>query len=84
MRLSSWEVPPLFRLIQACGQVPEQDPAGKGMYETFNMGIGLVLVVESGKVEEVLRSLSAGGERAVPLGEVGARPRGGAPVLLQR
>ena len=84
VRLSSWEVPPLFRLIQRCGEVPEQDPAGKGMYETFNMGIGLVLAVESAKAEEVIRLLAAGGERAVPLGEVGARPRGDAPVLLER
>jgi phosphoribosylformylglycinamidine cyclo-ligase len=84
VRLASWEVPPLFRLIQRCGEVPEQDPAGKGMYETFNMGIGLVLVVEPGKVDQVVRGLAAGGERAVLLGEVGARPRGGAPVLLRR
>jgi phosphoribosylformylglycinamidine cyclo-ligase len=84
VRLSSWEVPPLFRLIQRCGEVPEQDPAGKGMYETFNMGIGLVLAVEAGRAEEVIRSLAAGGERAVPLGEVGARPRGGIPVQLER
>jgi phosphoribosylformylglycinamidine cyclo-ligase len=84
VRLASWEVPPLFRLIQRCGQVPEQDPAGKGMYETFNMGIGLVLAVEAGKADQVVRGLAAGGERAVLLGEVGARPRGGAPVLLQR
>jgi phosphoribosylaminoimidazole (AIR) synthetase len=48
------------------------------------MGIGLVLVVEPGKVDQVVRSLAAGGERAVLLGEVGARPRGGAPVLLRR
>jgi phosphoribosylaminoimidazole (AIR) synthetase len=63
-------VPPLFRLIQRCGQVPERDPAGKGMYETFNMGLGLVLAVEAGSTEEVLRRLKAAGERAVVLGEV--------------
>jgi phosphoribosylformylglycinamidine cyclo-ligase len=72
VRLGSWEVPPLFRLIQRCGQVPERDPAGKGMYETFNMGIGLVLAVEAGKAEEVRRSLQAAGERVVSLGEVEA------------
>jgi phosphoribosylformylglycinamidine cyclo-ligase len=70
VRLGSWEVPPLFRLIQRCGQVPERDPAGKGMYETFNMGLGLVLAVEAGSTEEVLRRLKAAGERAVVLGEV--------------
>jgi phosphoribosylformylglycinamidine cyclo-ligase len=70
VRLGSWEVPPLFRLIQRCGQVPERDPSGKGMYETFNMGIGLVLAVEAGESGEVLRRLKDAGERAVPLGEV--------------
>jgi phosphoribosylformylglycinamidine cyclo-ligase len=54
------------------------------MYETFNMGIGLVLAVEAGRTAEVLRRLKAAGERAVPLGEVSARPRGGAPVELVR
>jgi phosphoribosylformylglycinamidine cyclo-ligase len=78
VRLSSWEVPPLFRLIQRCGEVPARDPSGKGMYETFNMGIGLVLVVEAGRAEEVRRRLTAAGERAVPLGEVVARLPGDA------
>jgi phosphoribosylformylglycinamidine cyclo-ligase len=78
VRLSSWEVPPLFRLIQRCGEVPERDPSGKGMYETFNMGIGLVLVVEAGRAEEIRRRLTAAGERAVPLGEVVARLPGDA------
>jgi phosphoribosylformylglycinamidine cyclo-ligase len=84
VRLASWEVPPLFRLIQRCGEVPESDPAGKGMYETFNMGIGLVLVVEAGKAEEVHRRLAAAGERVVPLGVVEARAggAGGQKVVL--
>jgi phosphoribosylformylglycinamidine cyclo-ligase len=73
VRLGGWEVPPLFRLIQRCGQVPERDPDGKGMYETFNMGIGLVLAVEEGRSEEVLRRLKASGERAMVLGEVRRR-----------
>jgi phosphoribosylformylglycinamidine cyclo-ligase len=63
-------VPALFRLIQRCGEVPESDPAGRGMLETFNMGIGMVLVVEPGRNEEILQALSAVGERAVVLGRV--------------
>jgi phosphoribosylformylglycinamidine cyclo-ligase len=70
IHLSTWEVPPLFRLIQRCGGVPESDPAGRGMLETFNMGIGLVLVVEPGRRAEVLGSLGAAGERAVVIGEI--------------
>ena len=78
VRRSSWEVPPLFRLIQRCGGIPEQDPVGKGMYETFNMGIGLVLVVEAGREAEVRRRLQVAGEQAVLLGEVRALPGGSA------
>jgi phosphoribosylformylglycinamidine cyclo-ligase len=67
---SAWEVPALFRLIQRCGEVPESDPAGRGMLETFNMGIGLVLVVEPGRVGEVLQALKTAGERALILGRI--------------
>jgi phosphoribosylformylglycinamidine cyclo-ligase len=84
VRLSSWMVPPLFRLIQRCGEVPESDPSGKGMYETFNMGIGMVLAVEAGRSGELLRRLAAAGERAVPIGEVAAGRRDSAAVELVR
>jgi phosphoribosylformylglycinamidine cyclo-ligase len=40
IRLSSWEVPPIFRLIAARGRVDEDE-----MLATFNMGLGMVLVV---------------------------------------
>jgi phosphoribosylaminoimidazole synthetase len=40
IRLDSWPVPPLFRLIQVRGDVPEQE-----MYRVFNMGIGLLAVL---------------------------------------
>ena len=77
VHLGSWEVPPLFRLIQRCGDVPLHDPAGKGMFETFNMGIGLVLAVQAGREGEVLRRLSAAREKAVLLGAVRARKASG-------
>lgn len=37
---NSWGIPPIFKLIQQEGNVPQED-----MYRTFNMGIGMVLVV---------------------------------------
>jgi len=40
IRLGSWPVPPLFRLIQVRGGVSEQE-----MYRVFNMGIGMLAVV---------------------------------------
>jgi phosphoribosylformylglycinamidine cyclo-ligase len=83
IRLGAWEVPPLFRLIQRCGEVPESDPAGRGMLETFNMGIGLVLVVEGGRRDEVLRALGAASERAVVIGEVVAGSAGGSGAKVR-
>src|SRR5690349_21912759 len=43
VRLGSWAVPPLFRWLQEAGKVPVED-----MLRTFNMGIGLILVVAAG------------------------------------
>ena len=44
----SWQVPPIFDLIQRQGAVPTED-----MYRVFNMGLGLVLVCDRTRVEEV-------------------------------
>jgi phosphoribosylformylglycinamidine cyclo-ligase len=63
---SRWNVPTIFRWLQAAGQVPDGD-----MWRTFNMGIGLVLACDAGRVDEVRRMLAAAGEgRAVVIGDV--------------
>ncbi len=46
----SWKVPALFDLIQHGGQVPQME-----MYQVFNMGIGMVLVVPSALADEAVR-----------------------------
>lgn len=58
----SWAVPPLFAWLQRAGDVPIGD-----MYRTFNMGIGMVLVVASSEAETILRALRAAGESAARL-----------------
>lgn len=60
----AWEVPPLFRLIQAKGGVSEGE-----MFRVFNMGIGFVLVVTPDAAEDALARLRAAGETACRLGE---------------
>jgi phosphoribosylformylglycinamidine cyclo-ligase len=63
---SSWPVPPLFRWLARAGQVPDED-----MLRTFNMGIGLVLVVGRDHPEEVIQELAArGGRDARVIGQV--------------
>jgi phosphoribosylformylglycinamidine cyclo-ligase len=48
----AWEVPPIFRLIQERGRVPDDE-----MWRVFNMGIGMVLVAGEGKAAQVQASL---------------------------
>jgi phosphoribosylformylglycinamidine cyclo-ligase len=55
--LDAWAVPPLFAWLVAAGDVPRDDA-----YRTFNMGMGLLLVVADGDVEEVLARLTSAGE----------------------
>jgi phosphoribosylformylglycinamidine cyclo-ligase len=66
--------PEIFRLIQEKGKVPEDD-----MYRTFNMGVGMVLIVpgaESGDVLEKLKKLKQ------ESGIIGKVVRGGKGVKL--
>ena len=62
---NAWERPPLFRVIQTMGKVPEAD-----MRRTFNLGIGLVLVVPPRAADAVLRDLRRRRERPVVMGNV--------------
>jgi phosphoribosylformylglycinamidine cyclo-ligase len=61
---ASWEVPPLFGIIQRQGNVAEDE-----MWHTFNMGLGIVLAVDSSEAEE-MRSLL---RDAIVVGEVVGR-----------
>lgn len=62
---NSYEVPAIFKLIQKNGNIPERD-----MYNTFNMGIGMAIIVPKEKVQETLDILKAEGETAYEIGEV--------------
>ena len=56
---------PIFDLIQKVGNIPERD-----MYNTFNMGTGLVIAVDKEKAEEAVAILEANGEKAAIIGEI--------------
>jgi phosphoribosylformylglycinamidine cyclo-ligase len=62
---SAWTIPALFNLIQDAGNVPLDD-----MMRTFNMGIGMVVVVPASKAESLVSELNASGEKACILGRV--------------
>lgn len=63
--LGSWEVPSVFKLMQKLGNIDEME-----MYNTFNMGIGLVLAVKKEDAEEILETLKDLGEKAYIIGNV--------------
>jgi phosphoribosylformylglycinamidine cyclo-ligase/phosphoribosylamine--glycine ligase/phosphoribosylformylglycinamidine cyclo-ligase len=67
VRTSSWDVPPLFRLIQERGRVSRDE-----MYRVFNMGIGMVAVVAPEQVD-LFRTLV--GEETRIIGELAAGER---------
>lgn len=62
---NSYEVPAIFKLLQSTGNIPERD-----MYNTFNMGIGMALIVSAEDVEKTLQILKDEGETAYEIGEV--------------
>ena len=61
----TWEVPPIFRLIQRLGGVSDEE-----MYHVFNMGIGMTLIVAPDQVDEVSSRLSSVGCPASVIGRV--------------
>jgi phosphoribosylformylglycinamidine cyclo-ligase len=65
LRRGAWEVPPLFGLIQAGGGISDDE-----MFRTFNMGIGMIVVVAPGDLHEVEHSLERRGEPSFVIGSV--------------
>ena len=65
IKRSSWVVPKIFKLIQNKGQI-----ADKEMYRTFNMGIGMALVVRNGFALAVISRLKQSGFGSCVIGEI--------------
>jgi phosphoribosylformylglycinamidine cyclo-ligase len=65
VRKGAWEAPPIFQFIRSTGMVDEAE-----LYQVFNMGIGMVLVVAADKADAVLRFVRAHKQAAWLIGEV--------------
>lgn len=65
IRKGSFPVPPIFPLIAQTGNIPERD-----MFNTFNMGLGMIAAVPAERADEALRTLKDVGESAYLVGEV--------------
>ena len=70
----SYEVPPVFKVMQKRAGISDEQ-----IYNTFNMGIGMVVCVAPDKVEDAMASLQATGEEVVVIGKAVA----GKGVILQ-
>ncbi|NJD37823.1 MAG: phosphoribosylformylglycinamidine cyclo-ligase [Geobacter sp.] len=64
-KLGTWQMPAIFPLLQKGGNVEQTE-----MYRTFNMGVGMVLAVDKGDVDDILSRLHGLGEQAWLIGEV--------------
>ena len=71
IKVGAWEIPPVFRLLAERGEVPEDD-----MWRTFNLGVGMILVVPPKQLGKVLESLRRDGCPGFPMGNIIAGERG--------
>lgn len=67
----TWEVLPIFDVLQEKGNIPEAD-----MYNTFNMGIGMIVAVDADKAEAAVKCLEEAGEKASIIGELAEGEKG--------
>ena len=62
---AAWQIPEIFCLLKEWGNVD-----WKEMYRTFNMGIGMVLMVSRAEAEKIKKHLTAAGEVYYEIGRV--------------
>jgi len=65
IEMGSWQVPPIFEHLQQLGNVPQDE-----MLRTFNMGLGMLLVVPSKKFKKAQTVLERAGEKAFTVGRI--------------
>ena len=65
IKLDSFPRLPIFQLIMDKGNIPERD-----MYNTFNMGIGMIMAVPAAEADKAMAALAEAGEKAYVIGKV--------------
>ena len=68
---NSYDIPPIFKLMQKKGQIEEQM-----MYNTYNMGLGMVLAVDPADVDTALKAIEAAGDKAWVVGKAASGEKG--------
>ncbi len=72
----SWEILPVFRMLEKWGGVPHRE-----MFNIFNMGIGMVIVLDASQAEKAIKILEGYGEKASVIGKVTSRE--GVNIILK-
>ena len=67
----SYPVPPIFKLMAEKGNVEEQM-----MYNTFNMGIGMIVAVDKNDVDKAMEAIKAAGDTPYVIGRIEAGEKG--------
>lgn len=62
---NAWDILPIFKLIQEAGKITDEE-----MREVFNLGIGLIAVVDKKDVNAVLKISESAGEKGIVVGEI--------------
>ena len=65
VKKNSYEIPAIFKMLAQDGNIEEQM-----MYNTYNMGIGMMVAVDSADADKALNLLTAAGEKAYIIGEI--------------
>ena len=76
--LGTWPVLPVFTELQKLGGLTDRQ-----IYNTFNMGIGMVFAVDAAEADAVIAALTACGESAYRIGEVGKTGEDGERLVLR-
>jgi phosphoribosylformylglycinamidine cyclo-ligase len=71
IKKDSYEIPAIFGLLQKKGNIEEQM-----MYNTYNMGIGMMVVVDKADVDKTIEAIKSAGETSFVIGEIKAGKKG--------
>ncbi len=71
VKKDSYEVPAIFKLMQKTGNIEEQM-----MYNTFNMGLGMIVAVDPADVDKAMEAIKAAGDTAYIVGNIQAGEKG--------
>ena len=71
IKKDSYEVPAIFRMMAREGKVEEQM-----MYNTYNMGLGMVLAVDPADVDKTMEAIRTAGETPYVVGEIADGEKG--------